>query len=149
MAARLNNSQSGFTLIEMIMVIVIMGALSAVAMSKFNKGAFEVAAAGGELVQAIRYAQQKSMSNGGVTNYQIAISATGYAVTQGGAAIPHPVTGAAGYTKTWADISLSPVTIIAFNSYGDPGLGAALNVTLTKGSDSAGVTIENVTGFAR
>ena len=141
--------QRGFTLVELIMVIVIMGALSAVAVVKFNRDSFDVVAAAGELVQAIRYAQEKSMSHSGATNYQIAISPTGYAVTQGGAAITHPVTGALGYTKTWSGISADTTTTLTFNGYGDPGLGAPLTIILSKGAERDSVTVENVTGFAR
>lgn len=142
--------QSGFTLIELIMVIVIMGALSAVAISKFNRSAFDVVAASGELVQAIRYAQDKSMSHSGATNFQIAITSTGYTVSQGGASITHPVDGSAAYTKTWTDIALDTTATIIFDAYGSPvGLGAPLTITLSKGSDSDTVTVENVTGFVR
>jgi len=141
--------QQGFTLVELIMVIIIMGALSAVAISKFNRSSFDVVAAAGELVQAIRYAQDKSMSHSGATNFQIDITASGYSVTQGGAAIPHPVTGAANYSKTWSDISLDTTATIVFDAYGDPGLGAPLTITLSKGADSAAVTVEDVTGFTR
>jgi prepilin-type N-terminal cleavage/methylation domain-containing protein len=148
-SVRVKQHQAGFTLVELIMVIVIMGALSAVAINKFNRNTFDVAAAAGELVQAVRYAQDKSMSHSGDTNYQIDITSTGYAVTQGGALIAHPVTGTAGYTKTWTDISLSTTATIIFNAYGNPGLGAPLAITLSKGSDNVTVVVEDVTGFAR
>lgn len=149
MNRRRQKRQGGFTMVELIMVMVIMGTLSAIAISKFNRNAFDVAAASGELVQAIRYAQDKSMSHSGTTNYQIAISGTGYSVTQGGGAINHPVTGALGYTKSWSDISLDTATTITFDAYGDPGLAAPLTITLSKGSESDSVTVENVTGFVR
>ena len=149
MVVDFNKQQSGFTLVELIMVIVIMGTLSAVVMSKFNRNAFDVVAASGELVQAIRYAQNKSMSHSGATNYQIAITATGYTVTQGGVAINHPVDGTLGYSRTWTDIALDTTATISFNAYGDPGLVAPLSITLSKGADSDVVTVENVTGFVR
>jgi prepilin-type N-terminal cleavage/methylation domain-containing protein len=145
----IDKQQRGFTLIELVMVIVIVGALSAVAVSKFNRNAFDVAAASGELVQAIRYAQEKSMSHSGATNFQIAITGTGYTVTQGGASIPHPVDGSASYTKTWSDIALDTTATIVFDAYGNPGIGAPLTITVSKGSDSDTVTVENVTGFVR
>ena len=142
--------QQGFTLIELIMVIVIMGALSAIAISKFSRDAFDVAAASGELVQAIRYAQEKSMSHSGAANYRIAITGTGYTVSQAGVAITHPVDGSAAYTKTWSDIALDTTISIVFDAYGNPvGLGAPVTITLGKGSDSDTVTVENITGFAR
>jgi len=132
------------------MVIVIMGALSALAFSKFNRNAFDVVAASGELVQAIRYAQNKSMSHSGASNYQIEINGTGYTVTQAGMAITHPFTGAANYTKTWPDITLDTTTTVVFDAYGNPlGLSTPLTITLNKGSDNDSVTVEDVTGFTR
>lgn len=149
MFAALKKLQSGFTLIEMVMVIVIMGGLSAVAFSKFNRDTFDVVTASGELVQAIRYAQDKSMNHSGATNYQVAINSTGYTVTQGSTAIPHPVTGAASYSKTWSDITLDTTGTIVFDAYGNPGLASPMTITLTKNTDTDSVTIENVTGFTR
>ncbi|MBL1276585.1 MAG: type II secretion system protein [Ectothiorhodospiraceae bacterium] len=144
-----NKHQSGFTLIELVMVIVIMGVLSVFAVSKFNRNAFDVVAASGELVQAIRYAQDKSMSHSGAVNYQIDITGTGYTVTQGGVDIVHPIDGTLGYTKTWTDITLDTSATIIFNAYGDPGLGSPVTITLSKGSNSDSVTVEDVTGFTR
>jgi prepilin-type N-terminal cleavage/methylation domain-containing protein len=147
---RAHQRQSGFTLVELIMVLVIMGALSAVAMSKFNRNSFDVAAAAGELVQAIRYAQDKSMSHSGAADYRVVITGSGYTVDQGVATpVTHPITGAANYTRTWADITLDTTVTISFDSYGDPGLGAPVTITLSKGSDNDGVTVEDVTGFVR
>lgn len=149
MFIHVNKQESGFTLIELVMVMVIVGVMSAVAISKYNRNTFDVGAASGELVQAIRYTQDKSMSHSGATNYQIDITGTGYTVTQGGVSIPHPITGVGNYSKTWSDISLDTPATLIFDAYGNPGLDAPLTITLSKGSDSDSVTVENVTGFAR
>jgi len=141
--------QRGFTLMELIMVIIIMGALSAVAYSRLNTDHFDVVAAAGELVQAIRFAQDKSMSHSGGSNYQVSISGTGYQVTRAGSPVVNPVTGSSPYTESWSGIAIDTSTTIVFDAYGDPGLGAPLTITLSKGADSATVTVEDVTGFAR
>lgn len=141
--------QTGFTLIELIMVIVIMGSLSAIAMSKFSRDSFDVAAASGELVQAIRYTQDKAMSNLAAMNYNIVITNTGYEVKQDGNSIPNPIDGSAAYTNSWTGIALSTATTVSFDTYGSPNLGAPLTITVSKGADSDSVTVENVTGFAR
>ncbi len=141
--------QRDFTMMELVMVIVIMGALSAVAFSRMNSSYFEVAAAAGELVQAIRFTQDKSMSHSGAANYQIAISSSGYEVTQAGTPVVNPVTGSSPFIQSWSGVSLDTTTTIVFNAYGDPGLAAPVTITLSKGGDSIAVTVENVTGFAR
>jgi len=131
------------------MVIVIMGALSAVAFSRMNNNYFEVAAAAGELVQAIRFTQGKSMSHSGAANYQIAISTSGYEITQAGVPVVNPMTGTSPFTQSWSGVSLDTTTTIVFNAYGDPGLAAPLSITVSNGADNIAVTVENITGFAR
>jgi len=148
----------GFTLVELVMVIVIMGSLSAYAASKFDIGTFEAAAVTTELVSAIRYAQEKSMSNTepGMGNYQVAINGGGYVVTQAGNPISNPVTGVAPYQSTWSNVTLTPTGVVAFDGYGAPTLTAPLVfggnqeiITVTVGADSETVTVEQVTGFTR
>ena len=89
------------------------------------------------------------MSHTGAGNFQIAIVPTGYTVTQGGAAITHPIDGSLGYSRSWSDISLDTTATLIFDGYGNPGLGAPLTIPLSQGAASTTVTVENVTGFAR
>jgi len=146
----------GFTLVEMVMVIVIIGSLSAVVASKFSQRTFETEAASGELIAAIRYAQEKSMSNSGAADYQIAISGGSYRVTQAGIDINHPVTGVSPYQSNWSNVTLAPTGVVVFDSYGAPTLTGALVwagnqaiVSVTVGAVSDSATIERVTGFTR
>jgi len=149
-------SHKGFTLIEMVMVIIILGTLSAVVLPKLSLNTFEVEAVSGELIAAIRYAQEKSMSNTGAPDYQIAITVGGYLVTQNGVNIIHPVNGVAPYQSNWTNVTLAPPGVIAFDGYGVPTLSGALifggnqavvTVTMNGGSDT--VTLERVTGYTR
>ena len=148
--------QRGFTLVELVMVMVIVGALSAVAIVRFNPNSFKSTAVVGELAAAIRFAQEKSMSNTGATGYRITLSSNGYAVTQGGTAITHPISGQAGYSNSWSDATISPTGTIDFNGYGEPTLGAPLVfggnqavITATVGSDSQSLSLERITGLVR
>jgi prepilin-type N-terminal cleavage/methylation domain-containing protein len=125
------NRAKGFSLVEMVMVIVIIGALSIIAISKFNLNSFESAAYTTELAAAIRY-------------------------TQAGADIPHPVTGAGIYQPSWTNVALAPTGVISFDAYGTPTLSGGLSwsgnqevIAVTVGSDTGNVVVEQVTGFAR
>ena len=141
--------EGGFTLIELIMVIVIMGALAAIVIPKFNRSPYDVEAAAGELVQAIRYAQGKSMTEVDANKYQIVITTSGYTISKNGVDITHPVTQAASYSKTWSDISISSAATIVFDGYGEPTSGAPASFTLSKGASSKTVTVQAVTGFVQ
>ncbi len=148
--------QRGFTLIEMVAVMVIMATLAVVAMGSFNPADYRLSAARDELVGALRYAQSMSLSHTGATNYQVTLSATGYSVTQGGAPITHPLTGASGYTSSWSDVGLGSSGTISFDGYGEPSLtgglawsGNQLLVTVSVGNLSDSLRLERITGFVR
>lgn len=148
--------QRGFTLIEMIAVMVIMATLAVVAMGSFNPGDYELSAARDELVGALRHAQSLSMSHTGAANYQVTLTATGYSVTQGGLPIPHPVTGASTYDSSWSNVSLDSSGTVSFDGYGEPSLagglawsGNQLVVTVSVGSVSGTLRLERLTGFVR
>lgn len=156
-------NEQGFTLTELILIIVILGVLSLVAIPRLGSlSAYDLRQAGQELVEAIRYAQAQSMTHTGATPFQISILSNGYRVTQGGADITHPVTGAAAYTQDadqWSGISLSATGSIAFDGRGKPSCAgfaacstpAESNValSLSKGGESVNLSIERYTGYAR
>jgi MSHA pilin protein MshC len=141
--------QSGFTLIELVTTLIIIGALSVVAYAKFNPATFEVRTAADELLGAIRYAQERSMSNSGLSSYSVSINGQGYVVNRDGGAVTHPVTGNSTYSNNWSAVSISPTATLSFDGNGDPGLASPLVLTLQNGSESASITVENLTGFAR
>ena len=148
--------QRGFTLIEMIAVMVIMATLAVVALARFNPNDYDVSAARDELVGALRYAQEMSLSHTGNSGYQVSLTATGYSVTHAGAPIPHPLTGAASYDSNWSDVTLDRTGTIGFDGYGEPQLagglgwsGNQLAVTVSVGKVSDTLRIERLTGFVR
>jgi MSHA pilin protein MshC len=153
--------QGGFTLVELVLVIVILGVIAVYAAPRFDRDAFDAAAAADELTEAIRYTQEMAMSHSGydedgdgnLDNYGITISTSGYTVTlvdsDSISNVRNPITRAASYTESWSGISLTPATTINFDSRGRPDLGADASITLTSGGDSETVVIEQTTGFAR
>ena len=74
------HSVSGFTLIELITVIVILGALTVVVGPRFvSTGAFDERTFYDDVIQAIRYAQAKANGSGCLT--QVDFSSSGFTVS--------------------------------------------------------------------
>lgn len=153
----------GFTMIELILVMVLLGILSVSAISRFNLTSFQSATAAGELIEAIRYAQTMSMTHTGqdidgdskTDYYQIAITTTGYTISQrrssDGVAsqIANPLSNASSYTHNWNNVALAPAMTILFDGLGAPNLGGAQTISVTIGSDVRMITVEQTTGFIR
>ena len=151
--------QRGFTLIELITVMIIAGIIALYAAPRLTSKIFNVRAAAGELAEAIKYAQEMSMVHSGDTHYRIELQANSYRLTQGGTDIPDPLTQTTPFSGSWSDISLNQIGTITFDSRGRPtcsgGLAACstpadtdLNIVLSAGSDSVTVTLARLTGYA-
>lgn len=151
---------TGFTLIELVMVIVLVGILAVVAAPRLgDKAVYDLDRATHDLIEAIRYAQEQSMVHSGALPYQIAITTSGFTVTQSGTSIPNPLDGSASYsnnTTEWTGISISAAQTISFNSRGAPTCttacstpgDASVTLTLTKSGNNTSLTIEKFTGYA-
>jgi MSHA pilin protein MshC len=146
----------GFTLTELVMVIVLLGILATYAAPKMvGSKEFRLIQTSHDLMAAIRYAQGRAMSDSGGDPYQIALLANGFSVTQGAAAVPHPMSGAASYSgesSLWSGASLSPTTTITFDSRGRPSCTPAcdvsnLTLTLSRGGVSRTIIVERYTGY--
>lgn len=137
--------EHGFTLVELIVVIVILGIISAVAAPKFfDQQTYKERAFKDELVSALRYAQKRAVASG--CTIRVDITATGFTLYRHANIascntlptemniVTHPSGG--GFTAE-APTTLTPVTL-AF----DP-LGRARDAgyTMSDFSNVAGLTI--------
>ncbi len=74
-------SHSGFTLVELILIILLLSIISAVAIPKFfNANDYQVRAAYDETANAVRYGQKLAVASG--CEVQVLFSASGYALQQ-------------------------------------------------------------------
>lgn len=149
-------TERGFSLIELVVVVLLVGVLAAVAAPRLDLRSFDAAAAARELVEAIRYAQAMNMAQGGMEEFSVAIVSNGFQVLREGAATRDPFGNAASYQRTWSGAALGPTGAIAFDGRGRPSCTGALAcseaaqvITITAGASTAYVRLEPVTGFVR
>ena len=142
----------GFTLIELVAVMVILATLGAVALPRFAHNDATVPAQADQLGRVIRHAQAMAMSQGRSLTVDVQ-SATSYAISDGITATP--VRDPAGEEQSYTLINAVTLagTDVRFDSLGRPLNGAALantarSWTLTgSGGNTASVSLQPVTGF--
>ena len=135
---------SGFTLVEMIVILVLLGIISAVALPRFfNIDSYRTRVAYDEVAGVVRYAQKLAVASG--CDVQVQIVNNGYALqhhqtscSSGGFVniSDHPMTN-----NTFSNVNLSPTTNFVFDSMGRSSRALTINV----GSESFAVIAE--TGY--
>jgi MSHA pilin protein MshC len=147
----------GFTLVELVTVIVLISVLAVLAVPRLDLGVTDTRAAAGQLIGALRHAQQLSLTHTAAAGYRVEIDAGGYRVRDGaGNDVADPLTGTTPMVTSWSDVTLSPTGSIAFDGRGAPACSGGLScsagdttLTLTTAGGSASVTVERTTGYVR
>ncbi len=152
----------GFTLLEIIIVLMIVGIISAIALARVGNDPVMLSTQVDQLAGDIRYVQALAMTQG--QRYRINLSATGYTLTladAGGTLVPHPVTGSTAQTNWNSGVTVAlpptnlPNNLVAFDGRGIPytdnlataaPAASTASITLSKGGVSQSITITPQTG---
>ena len=146
-------SNAGFSLIELISVIVILATITTLAAPRFLHNEATVPAQADQLGRTIRHAQALAMSLGRPHTVDIQ-SASSYSITDGATPTPSVIRDPSGQLQSF---TLSNGVTLAgsdleFDSLGRPINGSNLITTsqiwtLSGGSHMATVSVQAVTGF--
>lgn len=153
------NSRSGFTLIEIIAVILVIGILAAVAISRaFSTAEFDLSAEANILKSNLRHAQLRAM--GDTAAWGITLAAGSYTLKRdnngdGDIAdagdtspynLPNEENGAIRAIQSGVTITPPDPATVTFDIWGSPG-AANITITMSKSGVSENITITRNTGF--
>jgi len=149
----MNIRSRGFSLIELVSVMVILAAISALAAPRFVHHDATLPAQADQLGRILRHAQALAMGQGRPLTVDIQ-SATEYAITDGAIPTASTIRDPSGQLQTFSlqnGVTLSGADL-EFDSLGRPISGSNLvttsqNWTLYGGSNTATVSVQAVTGF--
>ena len=149
----MNTFGGGFSLIELVSVMVILAAISALAAPRFVHHDATVPAQADQLGRIIRHAQALAMSQSRPLTVDVQ-SATSYAITDGATPTPSTIRDPSGQLQAFSlqnGVTLSGADL-EFDSLGRPISGSNLvttiqNWTLSGSSNAATVNVQAVTGF--
>lgn len=151
MARRMHTSgERGFTLIELVMAIVIIGVLAAMATSRLSISGSSVHAQAAQLARDIRHVQMLAMTGGATLTLQ-SLGNSYRCIDSSAAVITDPATQQP-FTLSLANGVGASAGSISFDSLGRPVSGGTLLATATTftvsgGGQSATLSVSPVSGY--
>ncbi len=149
----LPNRHHGFTLIELIMVLVLVGVLAVVLVPRLNTKDFEARGFHDETLALLRYAQKTAIAQRRTvcvvfTNSTATLSIASAAGSNScSVAVVGPQGGAAAITARSSITYAATPTNFFFNALGQPSVGQSLQVASGGTALSLGITVESETGY--
>lgn len=140
----LSHCEKGFTIIEIIGVILLIGIVAAVVFPTFQSSNIDVATAASTIQSDINFVQDLALSRDPSTAGSIGITFT---VGSGSYTITDPG-GAFTQTRTLpSSVTVTQGGTISFNKYGEPEFpGSSMVFTINAGGTTQTLTVEQYTG---
>lgn len=140
-------NQQGFTMIEVIMVLIVLSIVSAVIAYRPTMGSNEITVQTEILKSHLRYAQIKAMNDTVPWGIRIP-NANSYILYKNNATASDILPGETAQTHTLATVVTitSGVSTYNFDDLGSPGT-STLTITLSQGSTTSSITITRNTGY--
>lgn len=148
--------QSGFTIVELVAVIVITAVLAVAAVASFHSGGIQANGYYQAMVNAVRFAREVAVSTG--CDVEVTINAGSYAVTvrdtgckTGNFTVPlrDPVRGGALSGTAPSGITASPASTFFFNDLGEASTTgtSAYSINVSGAGFSKSFTVFVATGY--
>lgn len=144
---------SGFTMLEIIAVLVIIGVLAAVAVSKvINTQGVSAVVEADILKSHLRYVHMRALSD--AATWGMSFSGTSYTMLRDGAEAPYNLPNEDSHTHQLpSGVTVSEATTVTFDEWGTPvdesGSPEVGNITISvsAGGETVSVTVTQNTGF--
>jgi len=142
--SRMDDDQRGFTLIELIMVMVIVGILAVVAVPRFfDNNTFQARGIADQVQSSLRYAQKIAIAQHKLVAVNITTgTSSDCGLTLVGGNVKCQISLPSGVTVTPA-----PPQTFTFNALGQPQPNAQASVVIAGGGVTSTITIEAETGY--
>ena len=142
----------GFTIVELVVVIVILGLMAAVIVPRFvGRDAFASRGFYDEAQSVVRYAQKTAIAWRRLVYVCVtatAVSARSGSCPSSGTLLVHPATGAALTATAPSGVTLSPTGNFSFDGAGRPSATQTINLISTIAGDPARqIVVEAETGY--